>query len=52
LGSERTQNKKIPIIRVLWRSTQIEEETWEKESEMRKMYPELFKQSGIKYESF
>ena len=40
------RNKKVPIIRVLWRSSQIEEETWEKESEMRQKFPDLFINSG------
>jgi len=30
-GEKELQNKKIPIVRVLWRSSQIEEETWERE---------------------
>jgi hypothetical protein len=34
-GEKELRNKKVPIIRVLWRSSQIEEETWERESEMR-----------------
>jgi len=50
-GVKELQNKKISIIRVLWRSAQIEDETWEREYEMRKKYLELFKQSIIKYES-
>jgi hypothetical protein len=50
-GVKELQNKKIFIIRVLWRSAQIEDETWEREYEMRKKYLELFKQSIIKYKS-
>jgi len=34
-GKKELRNKKVLIIRVLWRSSQIEEETWERESEMR-----------------
>jgi hypothetical protein len=34
-GEKELRNKKVLIIRVLWRSSQIEEETWERESEMR-----------------
>jgi hypothetical protein len=30
-GKKELHNKKISIIRVLWRSSQIEEETWERE---------------------
>jgi hypothetical protein len=40
-------NKKIPMIKILWRSSQIEEETWERESEMRRKYPELFQDPGM-----
>jgi len=29
------RSKKIPIVRILWQNAQIEEETWEKEVEMR-----------------
>jgi hypothetical protein len=34
------RNKKIPIVRVLWQSTQIKEETWERDIKMRKKYPQ------------
>jgi len=40
------KNKKIPIIKVLWRSSQIKEVTWERESEMRRKYPELLLNTG------
>jgi hypothetical protein len=36
------QNKKVFLITVLWWSFQIEEETWERESEMRRKYLKLF----------
>ena len=36
------RNKKIPLVRVLWRNSKIEESTWEREDEMRSIYPELF----------
>jgi len=39
-------NKKVPIIRALWRSSHIEEETWERESEMRRKFHDLFINSG------
>uniref|UniRef100_A0A6N2KZJ4 Integrase catalytic domain-containing protein n=1 Tax=Salix viminalis TaxID=40686 RepID=A0A6N2KZJ4_SALVM len=45
-GEKELRNKKIPIVRILWRNAQIEEETWEREDEMRKKYPELFKIPG------
>jgi len=44
-------NKKIPIIKILWQNAQIEKETWERESEMRKKYPNLFKLPGMDYET-
>jgi len=45
-GEKELHNKKVLIIRVLWRSSQIEEETWERESEMRRKFPDLFTNSG------
>jgi len=45
-GEKELRNKKAPIIRVLWQSSQIEEETWERESEMRRKFPNLFINSG------
>jgi hypothetical protein len=34
---------------VLWRSSQMEKETWEREAEMRNKYPWLFLKSGKKF---
>jgi hypothetical protein len=48
-GEKELWNKRIPIVRILWRSSQIEEKTWERESKMRKKYPELLKKLGTKY---
>ncbi|XP_061975772.1 uncharacterized protein LOC133697312 [Populus nigra] len=45
------RSKKIPIIRILWQNAQIEEETWEREAEMRKKYPNLFELPGMEYET-
>ena len=36
------RNKTIPLVKVLWRSQEIEETTWEPEEEMRSTYPRLF----------
>jgi hypothetical protein len=33
------RNKKISLVKVLWRSSQMEKETWEREAEMRNKYP-------------
>ena len=41
-------SKKIPIVRILWQNAQIEEETWEREAEMRKKYPSLFELWSMK----
>jgi hypothetical protein len=40
------RNKRVPLVKVLWRNSQIEEETWERESEMMK-YPGLFSYIGM-----
>jgi hypothetical protein len=31
-SEKELRNKKVPIIKVLWRSLQMEEQTWERES--------------------
>ncbi|KAL6125051.1 hypothetical protein ACLB2K_077559 [Fragaria x ananassa] len=36
------RSKSISLIKVLWRSHQIEETTWESEEQMRQQYPYLF----------
>ena len=41
------RNKRVPLVRVLWRSSQIEEETWERESEIKEKYPHLFHEIGM-----
>jgi len=43
------RNKKIPLVKVLWRGSQMEEESWEREDEMRSKYPGLFLKSGKKF---
>jgi len=35
-GVKELQNKRIPIVRILLQNTQIEEEIWEREFEMKK----------------
>jgi hypothetical protein len=35
-------NKKEPLVRVLWRNSQIKEEMWERESEIKEKYLHLF----------
>ena len=37
------RNKTIPLVKVLWRNSKVEEATWELESDMRSRHPELFR---------
>ena len=41
-GEKELCNKNIPIIKVLWKRSQIEEEPWERELEMRQKFLDLF----------
>jgi len=36
------RTKRIPMVKVLWRSQSVEECTWETEEDMRQKYPYLF----------
>ena len=38
------RSKTIPMVKVLWRSNNVEEHMWETEAEMRATYPYLFSQ--------
>jgi len=38
-GEKILRNKRIPLVRVLWRNLQIEEETWGRESEIKEKHP-------------
>ena len=35
-------NKKIPLVKVLWRNHKTEEATWESEETMQQQFPQLF----------
>ena len=37
------RNKTIPLVKVLWRNSKVEEATWELESDMISQYRELFR---------
>ncbi|XP_071926121.1 uncharacterized protein [Coffea arabica] len=37
------RNKKIPLVKILWKNHGLEEATWELEEEMQKKYPDLFR---------
>ena len=36
------RNKKVVLVRVLWRNPKVEESTWELENDMLDRYPHLF----------
>ena len=38
----KLRNKVVPMVKILWRSSTVEEETWETESSMRERHPSLF----------
>ena len=45
---KKLRNKKVHLVRVLWKNSHLEEETWERESEIRrKKYPSLFSDAGM-----
>jgi len=47
--SEKTlRNKRVSLVRVLWRNSQIEEEMWEREAQIKEKYPHLFLKN-VKY---
>ncbi|XP_071913991.1 uncharacterized protein [Coffea arabica] len=39
---KKLRNKKIPLVKILWKNHGLEEATWELEEEMQKKYPDLF----------
>jgi hypothetical protein len=41
-GEKELRQKTIPLVKVLWSHRPVEDTTWEAESDMRKMYPEMF----------
>ncbi len=50
--SERTENKQILLVKVLWRHHNTEEETWESKETMRQIFPQLFASGKFKDEIF
>jgi hypothetical protein len=47
--SEKTlRNKRVSLVRVLWRNSQIKEEMWEREAQIKEKYPHLFLKN-VKY---
>ena len=46
------QNKRILLVKVLWRNHKTEEATWESEETMRQPYPQLFNEGNFADELF
>ena len=44
------QNKRIPLVKVLWRNHKTEEATWESEEAMQQQYPQLFNEGNFEDE--
>ena len=44
------RNKRIPLVKVLWRNHKTEEATWEIEETMRQQYPQLFNEGNFEDE--
>ncbi len=40
---KQVQNKQIPLVKVLWNHHSGQEATWEREEDMRRQHPQLFK---------
>ena len=41
---KRLRNKVIPLVKVQWNRSGLEEASWEREEDMRRDYPHLFEQ--------
>ena len=44
------RNKRIPLVKVLWRNHKTEEATWESEEVMRQQCPQLFNEGNFEDE--
>ena len=51
LGREEKElrNKKISLVKVLWRNHLVEEATWKREDQMWSQYPHLFYNTGTNF---
>ena len=47
-SEKELRNKKIPMVKVLQKSSQVEEEIQERASKMKRKYPELFENPSTK----
>jgi len=48
-GENVLRNKRVPLVRALWRNSQIKEEIWEREYEIKEKYPHLFSKIGMRF---
>jgi hypothetical protein len=48
-SEKELRNTKVALVKILWRNLQMEEETWERESEIKRKYPNLFAEVGKKF---
>ena len=46
------RNKRIPLVKVLWRNHKTEEAMWERKEVMRYQYPQLFNEGNFDDEIF
>ena len=46
------RNKRIPLVKVLWRNHKTEEATWDSEEVMWHQYPQLFNEGNFEDEIF
>jgi len=46
-SKKELRSKKIPMVKVLWKSSQVEDEPWERESKMKEKHLELFLKTSM-----
>ena len=49
---KQLQNKRIPLVKVLWRNHKTKESTWESEEVMRHQYSQLFNEGNFEDKIF
>jgi hypothetical protein len=40
-------NKRVPLVRILWRNSQIKDKMWERKTKIKEKYPHLFSNAGM-----
>ena len=46
------RNKRIPLVKVLWKNHKMEEATWKSEETMHQQYPQMFNEGNLEDEIF